>query len=179
METQPRSLLVHSLIYGLILGALLIVVSLIYYILDVNMFGLGFIFLNLFIMLAVVIVVMLLGAKSFRDKYLGGKIDFKQCFFIGLIIGLVGFIISVLYNFIFMSYIEPGMMEESVNQFIEKWGDKMTEEQLDDAINKMQSRLTPASQIRSGATSGIIMSVLFSLIVSLFVKKDTAASDLT
>jgi hypothetical protein len=104
METTQRSLFVHSLIYGLVMGAVLVVVSLIYYILDVNMFGLGFIFLNLLITLAVVIVVMLMGANAYRDRYLGGKIDFKRCFFIGLIIGLVGFIISTLYSYIFMSF---------------------------------------------------------------------------
>ncbi len=177
METKQRSLFVHALIYGLILGGVMIVISLIYYILDVNMFGLGFIFLNLFITLAAAITIMLLGANSYRDRYLGGKIDYKRCILICVIIGLVGFIISTIYSYIFMTYIEPGMIEDSVNKFIEKWGDKMTEEQLDDTISKMRSRMTPGSQIRTGAISGVIMSVVLSLITSLFVKKDKIGSD--
>ncbi|MBP6978524.1 MAG: DUF4199 domain-containing protein [Bacteroidales bacterium] len=176
METKPRSLFVHSLIYGLILGAALVVISLIYYILDINMFGIGFMLLNLLVTLAVVIVVMLLGVNAYRDRYLGGKIDYKRCFFSGLIIGLVGFIISTLYSYIFMAWIEPGMMEENINQFIEKWGDKMTEDQLDTAISKMQ-KMTPASQIQRGAISGLIMAVILSLLISLFVKKDKTGSE--
>lgn len=167
----------HSLIYGLILGAAMIVVSLIYYILDVNMFSIGFGILSMLISLAIVIIVFALGMNSYRDRSLGGKIDFKRCFLIGLIIGLVGFIISSAYNLIFMTYIEPGAMEEGINKFIEKWGDKMTEEQLDDTISKMQKRMTPSVQIKSGLITGAVISVILSLIVSAFIKKDKTVSE--
>ncbi|MDD5508434.1 MAG: DUF4199 domain-containing protein [Bacteroidales bacterium] len=177
MKTTQRSLVAHSLIYGLILGAVMIVVSLIYYILDVNMFTIGFGILSVVVSLAIVIIVFALGMNSYRDRYLGGKIDFKRCFLIGLIIGLVGFIISAAYNLIFMTYIEPGAMEEGVNKVIEKWGDKMTEEQLDDMISKMQKRMTPSAQIKSSLITGAIISALLSLIVSAFIKKDKTVSE--
>lgn len=167
----------HSLIYGLILGAALIVVSLIYYILDVNIFSIGFSILSLVISLTIVIIVLALGMNSYRDRSLSGKIDFKKCFMIGLIIGLVGFIISTAYNLIFMTYIEPNAMEEGINKFIEKWGDRMTAEQLDDTISKMQKRMTPSSQIKTSLISGAIISILLSLIVSAFIKKDKSASE--
>lgn len=96
---------------------------------------------------------------------------------IGLIIGLVGFIISTAYNLIFMTYIEPNAMEEGINKFIEKWGDRMTAEQLDDTISKMQKRMTPSSQIKTSLISGAIISILLSLIVSAFIKKDKSASE--
>jgi hypothetical protein len=172
METKPKSLFLNSLNYGLILGVVLIVVSLLYYILDVNLFAPLMAIVNLVVTLAIVIIVMLLGTNAYRDKFLGGKIAFSQCFLSGLIIGLVAFILSTIYSFIFMNYIEPGYVEEATQKLIDTYSSQLTEEQIDDMIGKIEKRMTPGRQIRTSAISGVIISVIISLIVSLFVKKE-------
>lgn len=177
METKHRSLFVHALIYGLILGAIFIGVSLIYYILDLNLFKLGTLLLTQVINLVLVIVFIMIANNTYRDRYLGGKITFSQCFVTGLIVGLVGFIISTAYSYFFLTVIEPGYMEEGMNRMVETWGNSMSEERLDDMLRRMEKRMTPGSQIKSSLIYGAVISVILGLLIALFVKKDKTTTE--
>ncbi len=176
METTKKSLFSSSLYYGLILGAILIVISLLYYILDVDMFNFGFMALSLLVNVAIVIVVMLLGMNAYRDKSLGGEISFSTCFLSGLIMGLIGFVISALYSFVFYKYFEPDLLAESFEKFVEMMENMgLSGEQLDEVIRKSADKFNPEAQLRSQMISGGIIAVIMSLIVSAFVKKQSSA----
>ena len=174
METTKKSLFGSSLYYGLILGAILVVINLLYYILDVNMFNFGFAAVSLLISVAVVVLVLLIGINSYRDKSLGGEISFGTCFFSGLIMGLIGFIISALYSFVFYKYFEPDLLAESFEKFVEMMENMgLPDEQLDEVIRRSVDKFNPEAQLRSQMISGGAIAVIMSLIVSAFVKKQS------
>lgn len=174
METTKKSLFSASLYYGLILGAILVVINLLYYILDVNMFTFIFGALSILVSITVVVIVLLLGINAYRDKSLGGKISFSTCFLSGLIIGLIGFIISAIYSFVFYKYFEPDLLAESFEKFIEMMENMgLSGEQLDEIVQKSADKFNPESQLRSGLISGGVIAVIMSLIVSAFVKKQS------
>ena len=176
METTKKSLFSLSLYYGLILGAILVVINLLYYILDVNMFNFGFAAVSLLISVAVVVLVLLIGIKSYRDKSLGGEITFSTCFISGLIMGLIGFVISALYSFVFYKYFEPDLLAESFEKFVEMMENMgLPDEQLDEVIRRSADKFNPEAQLRSQMISGGIIAVIMSLIVSAFVKKQSSA----
>jgi hypothetical protein len=110
METRIKSLILNSAVYGLVLGAVYIVLSLIYYILSVDIFKPFMAILNLLIQFGILIAAMIIGTNRCRDKYLGGKINFGLAFLSCVIIGFVGFIISGIYGFIFYKYFDPKLL---------------------------------------------------------------------
>ncbi|MCK4677994.1 MAG: DUF4199 domain-containing protein [Bacteroidales bacterium] len=174
METTKKSLFSTSLYYGLILGAILVVISILYYILDVNIFNFVFMVVSLLINAAVVVIVLLLGINTYRDKSLGGEISFSTCFLSGLIMGLIGFVISAIYTFVFYKYFEPDLLAESFEKFVEMMENMgLPEEQLDEIIQKSADKFNPESQLRSSLITGGVIAVIISLIVSAFVKKQS------
>lgn len=174
MEKKPRSLFAHALNYGLILGVIFILVSLIYYILNFNMYSVGFGLIALVVNLAIIIIVYIIGIKAFRDKSLGGKITYGQSFLTGLIIGLIGFIISALFSYIFYRFFEPDLLVQNAHEAIDKWAGKgLPEEQLEMMEKNFLKSAKPVTQLKNGLLGGVIFSVILSLIISIFIKKDT------
>lgn len=164
----------NALKFGLFLAAFNIVLTLVYYIFDINMFeystmAASFVFGILFI-----ISFFVFGVKSYRQNTLEGVINFKQAFLQGLAIGLIGYVIIAIFNFIFNTYIAPEYMVnqlEGFTEFMEGLG--IPDEALDEAIKDFEENLDPINQLMSSIKQGAIMTVLFSLIVAASVKKDT------
>jgi hypothetical protein len=164
--------------YGLIIAFFSILLSLVYYIFDVEIFQISFIISNLIISLGITITLFIFGVKSYR-KSLGGIIDFKQAFLQSLMIGLVAYTISAIYNFVFFGFIAPDYMSSQLDGFVEFMESfNMPEEALDKAIADFESKMAPMDQVWSGIKSGAIFTLILSLIVGLAIKKDTTQPEI-
>ena len=108
----------NALKYGLIISIFNIVLTLVYYVLDVEMFSFSFIALNLTLGLAIIIGAFLIGVKSYRTNGLDGKITFGQAFMQGLTIGVIGYGIIAIFTYIFHSFIAPDYMAAQMDGFI-------------------------------------------------------------
>ncbi len=179
METKKRSLFVNALYYGLILGAIFIVISLLVYVFDINMFTITFSIFNLLLNIALVIILFILGANAYRDKSLGGKISYIQCFLTMLIIGVVAYILSLIYTYIFLKYWEPNMLSVYHDKAIEmlvKMG--LSEEQMERALSRLEGKFTLSKSILTSVKNGAGMTIILSLLVALFVKKDKTGQEI-
>jgi hypothetical protein len=180
METNNKSLVINALKYGAILGGILIVISLLYYIFNVNLFSPGMSILSLIINIGVLVVAMILGTNACRDKSLGGKITFLQAFFSCALIGFIALLISGIFSFIFYKFFEPDLLDQYYQKFIETMQNQnIPEEQLDRLIERMAKRFNASGIFKSSLISTPIMSVIVGLIVGLFIKKDTEQGSLT
>jgi len=172
MEKQ-KSLFSNALMYGLYVGLAFIIIFLLYYIFDVNIFKPAFGIVNLLVTMAVFIIGMVIAVKAYRDKYNGNVISFGQAFLSGLIMGIVAYLINALFSYLFFAYIEPGMLEQYIDKFAEMMsGQGLPEDQLNAILDRMESRMTPLKQLSSGLISGAVISLIVSLIVAAAVKKE-------
>ena len=171
MENEKMSAGKVAMNYGLILGLVLIVYSLILYLVDVPLESLqyanwaGYVF---------TIVAMVLGIKAYRDKYAGGLITYGKSFSTGFMIGLYAAIISAIYAFFYFSYINPGIIQEMMDlRVAEMWADnpEMTEEQFEMAESWMKRFMSPVMLVVWGLIANVIISLILSLIVSIFMQK--------
>jgi hypothetical protein len=174
METRIKSLILNSVVYGLILGAVYVVLSLIYYILSVDIFKPGISILILLIQLAILIAAMIIGTNRCRDKYLQGKINFGLAFLSCVIIGFIGFIISGIYSFIFYKYFDPQLLVQMHDRALEMFQNmpNIPQERMDKIMQRMEKNLTPTGMIISSIKMAVIGSIIFALIISLFIKKE-------
>ena len=117
MENKPSTLVV-SLGYGVIIALAVIVFSLILFLLNLTESGLKYI--SYVILLAGIFLAQL----NFRNKYLGGYIEYGKAFTVGMLTSLFLALIMGIYTFIFVKYIDPGAMEEGMALAEQKLMDK-------------------------------------------------------
>ena len=177
METKPRSLFNNSLIYGLLTGAVSIVFSILTYILDVP-FKSPLMYFSLVILLAGIIY----GTFQYRNGYLGGYISFGKAFLSGFIIVLAATVLSSLYSFVFLTFIDPGYLEKIIQQTLEQTEAKMADkgvsaDQMEPALAMTRKFMSPIIMMIFGILTSAFFGAILSLIAAPFLKKEDKSFD--
>ncbi len=125
-----------------------------------------------FLVFAIAITLIVLPVKHHRDSDLGGYITIGRVILIGMVVTAISMLISNIFNYIYMNFIDPSFVENMMGQMEEAMGSMIPEDQMDDFLLKIQEGFEPAAMIKNG----IIMTAVFGLIVSgiigLIMKKD-------
>ncbi len=168
----------NSVNYGIILGFIFIIYSVILYILNImpiSFIAIGILLINIVILIVGVVI----GIKQIRDKTLDGSINFGYALLSGLIIIIIASIFNSIYSYIFNVYIDPEYLnkvleanKEWVSNFMTKRG--VPEVEIERQLNLMESKPIP-TPIKSSVQSLIMFSAIgavVSLIVAAILKKD-------
>jgi hypothetical protein len=153
---------------GLILGLIGIVYSLVLYFLDMSTNkSLGYVF---FIIL---IVVLFMLVKSYRDNYLHGMISFGQAMGAGVVICLYYAVIMAVFSYILYAFIDTGLIGKLL-AISEEEGLKRgaTQEQIEMGMKVTRKLMTPTFISLISIVSNMFFGTIFSLIVAAFVKKE-------
>jgi hypothetical protein len=168
MEEKKHSVSANSLNYGLITGGVMIVFNLILFISNLYMNqSLGYIG-YLFRLGG-----MVWGTLEYRKKLQNGFMTygeaFSSCFLIGLFAGILG----VVYIVIFAKFINPGFINEIVEQARIKMQAKnnLTEDQIETALDYTRKFTTPVWLAIFGLLGSAFMSVVLGLLTAIFLKK--------
>jgi hypothetical protein len=177
METKPRTLFNNSLIYGLLTAVVSIVFSILTYILDVP-FKSPVMYFSLVILLAGIFY----GTFQYRNVYLGGYISFGKAFLSGFIIVLTAAILSSLYSYIFLTFIDPSYLEKIIQQTLEQTEAKMAEkgvtaDQMEPALAMTRKFMSPVMMLVMGILSSAFFGAILSLISAAIIKKEDKSFD--
>lgn len=171
MEQTKGSVKKVALSYGLILALLSIVLSVIAYVLGVHIerpwwvsvLGIG-----------IMILIIIYGLKTFK-KDNGGFLSLGEALKVGLAISLVSAIIVVIYNYIFITFIEPDLVAQTLEytreQMIEQNPD-MPEEQMEMALGFTEKMMSPAIMSAIGIIFSLFLGFIISLIGGLVMKQN-------
>ena len=110
-------------------------------------------------------VITFMGLKKFKESN-NNLLGLGQALKIGLGIALVGAVISVIYNQIFINFIEPDFMENMMKvgeQKMLEQNPNMTDEQLEMAKGMQEKMSSPLI----GAAMGIVWTLFLGFIISL------------
>ncbi|MCX6250985.1 MAG: DUF4199 domain-containing protein [Bacteroidetes bacterium] len=168
----------NSLPYGLILGGILVVLSLLMYITDVNMFSLWFSILNFLVLLiGLPVTMVIIGTNNLRVKLMPDrKINYLQALLSCFIILFIGFFISVLYSYIFNNWIDPEYMKNNIEKFKEMMeGYNVPPEKIEEQAARIEGNTGIARQIFTSAGICVVISLILALIVR---KKDKEADNI-
>lgn len=158
-----------ALRYGLIYGVSSVLILLCFYALGVDQSGwqqaLG-------IVLMVIILVMAM--REYKMEALGGYLTVGQGFKLGLMVCLIGQLISGAYfSFIHIPYVDPDMINRILEQARIKLEDKgMSDEQIEHAISMQSKFMTPGYMFVFALLSVAIVGSLISLIIAAIMKKN-------
>lgn len=171
METQKLQARKFILNYGLILGVVTILISVVMYVtnslIEKNWIAsvLGFV---------VMILAISYGINEYK-KSNGGFLTLGEAIKIGVGIALISGIIGAIYQFIFMTYIEPGfldqMMQVQFDNMIEQNPD-MTEEQIEMSMEMGRKFSSPWITTAFQIVGSLFFGFIISLIAGLAMKKE-------
>ncbi|MEN8120476.1 MAG: DUF4199 domain-containing protein [Bacteroidota bacterium] len=158
----------NALNWGLIVGVVLIIYSVLMYFLDVNLEE--WVKWIAFIILLAGIVYSTI---QYRDNVLGGSITYTQALGFGVVISLYAAVISAVYSYLEMTIIDPDLIGKMIA--IEE--EKMLSQGIPD--NQIEQSMEIIKMImKPGILTLIYIPVLtfigfvFSLITSIFLKKE-------
>lgn len=170
---MEKTLKSSSLNYGVYLGLFLSLVTVIFYVIDLELMTKWWLGIILFVIILTFGIISTAKAK----KMLNGFISFKQAFSSYFISVAIGMLISTAVSILLFNYIDPEAAEilkekviEVSTQMMEKFGAPQSE--IDKAIEGMENENQFAfiNQIKSIAFQLVIYAVI-GLIVALSFKK--------
>jgi hypothetical protein len=176
MESSFKKFLLHGLKYGAILAGVQILIQLLIYIFDIDMFGIGMMILNFLIMMALMIFLMAQACIKYRDKYLDNSISFLNCWVMGIIVGISSTLIVTLYTYVFYTWFEPELLKTMMQKVMDMTNERlanveMSEEEKDQIMQSIAEGFTTSKMLIQSLISFSIQTLLFSLIASAFVRK--------
>ena len=166
---KPKSQALVAMTYGAILGLAGTIVYLMFYFAgsDPQSKYPGYIGYVL------TIITILYGVKNYRDQQLGGFISYGHSLGTGVLIGLFSGLISGAFTVLMFTVIDPGLMQKIMDTAQQKLADKqMSEEQMAMALKWTKKFMTTPFLFVFALLGSVFMSFIFSLIISVFVKKD-------
>jgi hypothetical protein len=158
----------NALNYGVILGVAMIIISLLLYILNLNDQSFSP-YINIVLLIAGIII----GTLNYK-KNNDGFISYGQSVGIGVLIGLFASIIVSIYSFIFLKFIDHGMIDVILRKAEERILEKnptMSDDQIEKAMSYTRIFITPLWISIISIFQLTFMSFIASLIISIFTKK--------
>lgn len=152
--------------YGLIIGLVLIVYSLI-----LNLAGLAANRALGSVSYAILLVGIILGHNAFK-KGGDGFMTVGQGLGIGMLISLIGGVLSGVFAFIYIKFVDNSIIQTIRDQSMEKMQQRgMSDEQIDQAMKISDKFTSPLMIMIFAIIFLLIAGFILSLIVSLFTKK--------
>jgi len=169
MEENQKSSFKVALNYALITAALLIVLDLIFYVMDLPLDS-----KIKYVSYLIFIGGILWGQKIYRDVHSDGLITYGKSFSVGFTVGFFAAIILTVYTFVFIKFFDPAIitkMLESSEQTMLNRGD-LTNEQIEQALSISSKFTTPLMVAIMLLIFNTIGVTVISLITSIFIKKE-------
>ncbi|MFY0629398.1 MAG: DUF4199 domain-containing protein [Flavobacteriaceae bacterium] len=158
MENQASSKSV-ILNYGLVLGILSILTSVVVYALDKHLDQDWRVSVLSFV---VMIVIIVLGIRNFKTANLN-LVTWGQAVKIGVGIAIIGALISIIYNLIFINFIEPDFMNQMLDKQRLLWEEaNMSSDEIEASESLVKTFSNPALT----SAIGIIAAAFFGFIIS-------------
>ncbi len=159
---------------GLLWGVVAGIVYMILLYLRYRFFGSTASMLSIFSSVAYVIfLALLVVAAYYRRQQLGGYATIKEIFSSVFIVILIAEVCFTLFNYIYLTYIDPGYLERFGHQTLEMMREqKVSEQRLKEFADIMKDqKQTSFGTLMIGLAQSIVMDSVFGLIIAFILKR--------
>lgn len=163
-----KSKLEPALLYGAIVGGVIILQSIVLFAMDAS-FSV-FSQISGFLLPALLLAYVL---YLYRKEHMAGSMTYSQSIGMGVLISVVSGIIGSIYMYIHIKYIDT----EFLNNMVRMQEEKMLEKGLDEAAIEQAMEFTAKMRgtgfmVISSLIGSIFMGTIYSAIISIFLKKE-------
>jgi len=158
--------------YGAVLGLFLMLIALLFWVLgiDEQQSVIPSILNNM-----IIIGFLVYAISQYRDNFNNGFISYAESLKLGTSVAFFSSVIMAFYTFIYITYLNPDMLANIMNmteQAMLEADPEISDQQLDLALSMTSKFMQPHWMMIMGVLSGTFMGFLFSLIISIFLKKE-------
>ncbi len=174
MKEQTMTLNKNSLYTAIPVSGAIILLSVIYYIFDIDQHGYWG-----YLLYVILLAGIIWGSLKLRDRYRDGMLTYSQGLGSGVLIGLYTGIINAVYSFLFFRFFAPEQIDVILRRVEEQMLERtpqMTDQQLELAMSWTSKFMTPVGMAIGTLMNMIIAALIISLIVSIFLKREVAKS---
>lgn len=170
MEDQQKPTNKTAIQFGIILGIVSVLISVIIYALgmaydqDWKTGMIGFLAMS---------IIIFLGIKKYKE-FNDGFLTLGEAIKTGITIALIGGIISVVYSYLFMNFIEPDFVLNTMAGAEEKMLERnpnLTDEQIEQALSISKKMMSPGVMSAIGIVWSLFLGLIISLVSGLILKK--------
>lgn len=167
-QTQP-SVMKTALNYGVLLALLTIILQVISYVLDAHIDRPWWLTL---LQLIISIGVLTVGIRAFKIEN-SGYLTIGQALKTGVAISLVAGIIAIIFNYIFMTFIDPDFVAKTLEFSREQMetNPNLTAEQIDMSMEMSAKFMTPFIMSAISLLMTLFFGFIISLVVGAFLKR--------
>jgi hypothetical protein len=170
MEKKNPSVLVNALNWGVIIGLISIVYSVILYMLN-KTFSQALGYAGIIIIIAGLAFAM----KSYRDNVLDGILPFGKAFGFGMLIVVIAGLLGAIFTYLLYAVIDTGLSEKMMEFTTEKMLKRgVPEAQLDMFLERAAKFQKPIPMAIAGLITSVLGGVVLSLIMAAIFKKEEA-----
>lgn len=156
-----------ALKWGLIVGIVLIVYSLILYLTDSageTLPGLG--------IYVVIIAGLILAMRDFRLLN-NGFMSYGQGLTVGVVTSAISGLLSSIFSYFYTTFIDTGVMERMMDKTREKLEEAgISDDQIDTQMEMMEKMQNPLFTMGMGLLGSIVLGLIFSLIIAAFLRNE-------
>ncbi len=169
MNKNKASLVGFSLNYGIMIGLLSVIYSLILYFADQALNStLGM------VAFLILIVGLVLAMKNYRDQVQDGVLGFSQGLGLGVLVVLWSSLIGSIWSFLLMEVVDPGLQEKMIEQSIDKMMERgFSDAQIEASMDMMKKFQNPVISAITGFISSMLIGTVLSIIVAAIMKRST------
>jgi hypothetical protein len=170
MEKKNPSIVINALTWGVIIGLISIMYSVILYMLNQS-FNTALGYAGVIIIIAGLAIAM----KSYRDNVLNGILPFGKAFGFGVLIIVFAALLGAIYTYLLYTVIDPGLQEKMLEYTTERMLDRgVPEGQIDMVLERATRFQRPVPMAIMGFISSCLGGVVISLILAAIFKKEEA-----
>jgi len=169
MEEKQTPLGIHALIYGIGTGLALIVFSLILYVANL--------YLNQwlgYVSYLIILTGMIVGTLQYRKVQMKGFMTYGKAFSSTFLIALFASIVSIIFFFFYIKYINTGFIQELLAQArvkMEAKAGSMSPEDMERAMAWTEKFMSPIWMMVWGFVGYVFISTILALLSSIFLQK--------
>lgn len=162
--------------YGLYAAGGYIALSLIMYLTNFNMMTIGGMITYYSTSLAIGAVFAVMAIRHQRDQLDGGFIGYGKALLVGLLTVFIGVVISSLWGYVLINFIDPGYVDMLKEQFVETWGEQMPADALEKTLEGFDKSGDILAILKQGLMGGAIFGLIVGLVTAAFLKKQPEIS---
>jgi len=126
--------------------------------------------LSSLLVVAIGIGIIVVSVKHHRDKELGGYITLGRVVLVGTVVVFLTVLISNIFNYIYMNFIDPNYVMDTLVAFEEMMSDWIPEDQMDETLAGMKESMEPAKMFTTGLLFPTLLGAFVSAIIGLIMK---------
>jgi hypothetical protein len=121
----------------------------------------------------ILFVAIILGIKTYRDQDSGGYITYSRSLGTGVLIGIFSGIITGFFTVLMFTVIDPGLVDKIIEQAQQDMIERgSSETEMEIAMTWTRKFMNPGMLFIFSMLGSAFLSFLFSLIISIFTRKE-------